>query len=162
MTKKTIVFDANILIDLVNCEKGLLPLLSEEYNIVIPDLILNEVNGLDKREAEEYGLLVTETSLEMIEKSRKRLAGCSFQDSVCFHMARENRWICATNDKRLGRECRKAKVEVMRSFRMLIMLVEGNVIHEQKAVTIAKKMVEINPQLTDDVLEDFFKKLAGK
>lgn len=162
MIKKTIVFDANVLIDLVNCEKGLLPLLSEEYNIVVPDLILNEVNGLDKREAEQYGLLVKETSVEMIEKSRKRLAGCSFQDSLCFHLARENKWICATNDKRLGRECRNAHVEVIRSFRMLIELVEGNIIHEQKAVAIAKKIVEINPQLTDGVLEDFIKKLAER
>lgn len=126
--KKDIVLDANILIDFVNIDKELLQFLSKEYNIVVPDLIVNEVNGLDKKEAEKSGFMVMEPSLGLIEKSRKKLAGCSFEDSVCFHMARENKWICATNDKRLGRECHKAHVEVIRSLRMLIELVEGNII----------------------------------
>ena len=51
---------------------------------------------------------------------------------------------------------------MIRSLRMLIELVEGNIITKLKAVTIAKKMAGINPQLTDDVLEDFFKELAGR
>ncbi|MFP4384575.1 MAG: hypothetical protein ACLFSE_11065 [Spirochaetia bacterium] len=162
MVKQTIVFDANILIDLVKVEKELLHLLSKEFNLVVPDLILSEVDGLNESAAEENGLMLMETPLELIEISQKKLKGCSFQDTVCFQIARANKWICATNDKKLGRECRKAQVKVVRSFRLLIMLIERKAISRTRAITIAIRMTEINPQLTAEVLKDFIREVEKK
>ena len=46
----------------------------------------------------------------------------SFQDQLCLLIAKENSWVCATNDKQLRGQCEKDGVEVIWGLEIMVLL----------------------------------------
>ncbi|MDA3939564.1 MAG: hypothetical protein PF693_09670 [Spirochaetia bacterium] len=155
MKKKTIVCDANILIDYLNGGKDVLECLCKYSDFIVPDVILDEVEQLCMEDAEKIGIKVLDCSLAVLAKAENQLPGCSFQDTVCFLLAFENSWVCATNDKKLRAECIKNEVEVVRGLGLLLELVKNEVITKRTAISTAKKIAESNREITEKILSDF-------
>lgn len=155
MRKRTIICDANILIDYLNGEIDVLRCLCEYSDFIVPDVILDEVNQLSQVDAESIGIKVLECPLDVLAKAENQLSGCSFQDTVCFLLAKGNGWVCATNDKKLRNECINNNIEVVRGLRLLIELVENKVISRKKAISTAKKIAKSNREITDMIIGEF-------
>jgi rRNA-processing protein FCF1 len=106
-----IITDANILIDFSKTNKEILRLLFEELEkVAVPFLVLQEVNELNRQEAESLGITVIDSDMEMIENAFGVTNGLSYQDNLCLLTASRENYICVTNDKRLKRECQKKGV----------------------------------------------------
>ena len=67
--------------------------------------------------------------------------------------------ICATNDGKLIKECKKNGVPTVRGFRLLLRLVNKGLIMKGKAVRIAEGIIKINPQISEKVLNEFLKEV---
>jgi rRNA-processing protein FCF1 len=155
LRKKTIVCDANILIDYLNGGKDVLECLCKYSDFIVPDVIQDELEQLGLKDAGKIGIKVLDCPLDILIKAENQLPGCSFQDTVCFLLAFENNWVCATNDRKLRNECLNSKVEVIRGLGLLIELVKSDVITKKTAIFTAKKIAESNREITEKILSDF-------
>jgi rRNA-processing protein FCF1 len=101
-----IITDANILIDFCKTNKEILRLLCKEVEkVAVPFLVLQEVDELNRHEAETLGITVIDSDMETIENAFAVTNGLSYQDNLCLLTASRGNYICVTNDKRLKREC---------------------------------------------------------
>ena len=153
------LFDANLLIDFSRVDKSIIGKICAIFMVYVPDIILSEVDQLSQLEAEKLGIRVIKTPIEILVDAAESLSGCSYQDTVCFLMAKKFGWGCATNDKKLRKECIKAGIEVIRGFKILIILAKKNIISVKKAESIAKNIFEINNEISQGVLMNFLGEL---
>ena len=159
MKKGPIVCDANILIDYRIAGTAILKALGEYAEIIVPDVILDEARHLDREETESAGIGIYPVPIEMIADASNTLPGCSMEDTICYLLAKKNRWTCATNDKKLRRECLDNGVHIIRGLALLIELVEHRHLTKKQAAEAVKKIADANREITDEILTEFFRLL---
>ena len=85
----------------------------------------------------------------------------SFQDNLCFLMAKQNGWTCVTNDKPLRRKCETERVPLFWGIELICILVESGGLPLKQATEIILEIKKLNPKyITDSIVENAFKRLG--
>jgi len=155
-----LVFDASVLIDYIAVDPSLLGLVARHVgSVVIPLLVLAEVDGLDEPEAIALGLTVHEPTDDQLDEAMARPRSLSFQDAMCFATARDLGLTCVTNDAALGAYCEAAGVPTMRGFRPLITLVDLGVVSRLEGVRMVRSVHARNAYITRSVVVVFVREV---
>lgn len=152
-----LVLDANVLIDYCAADRSVLSLISVHVgHIHVPSVLLEEVDDLDESECERLGLSVMEPPLAMLAAAATRRPGLSYQDHLCLLAAKQEGWICVTNDGRLRRECAAEGVAVLWGLEPMIDLVAVGQLEAAEAKRLAASIRVANPHfVTEGVVAAF-------
>ena len=152
------IIDANILIDYVLADEDIIRELTSYWKqVLVPDCIVNEVDGLSIERAEELGLVIVETPYTELREDPV----LSYQDLSCFYYTKKHSAVCLTNDKALRKECKSNGFDTIWGLEMLLLLVGNSQIKKARAKGIAKKIHDNNPEITEKIFQDFLIKLRN-
>ena len=152
----TLVCDANILIDYFDNNKNVLRLATEHcYDIYVPIPVFEEVGQMEESDAIKLGIRLIEPTLVQLLEAVNGEGSLSNEDRLCFIIARDNGWICASNEKSLRNKCIREKVETIRGLKIMMELHAIQKLSKQEAIDTAKKIKESNSRITVEVIQDF-------
>jgi len=158
-----VLLDANVLIDFLELDPGLLPLLVAAHDIVVvPDVVVDEVEALDEERARRVlGLTIEHATADDVREAGGRRWGLSFVDLVCLSIARRRALACVTNDVALRRACGKAGVEVAWGLEALERLAEGGLLPVEEAIRHARQLVALaGGRLRPEMVSEFERRLG--
>ncbi len=137
ITTKIIITDTNIITDLNNAK--ILGQFVELDNVYISDLIkYDEINTFTCDEEiikKAKTINATEEELKEISQIRKLKPRLSSYDVLNYILARDNKCILATGDNELKKFCEINGVEVIRTLKIIELMVEKRIISLEVAVT---------------------------
>ncbi len=155
--RKAAICDANVLIDYAEADEDVIRELVTYWGTVyVPTRILHEVRKLTQERAEDLGLTIIETPLTLPE-----YPGLSGPDRACLHFVISEGWTCIANDALLRKACERHGGKVVWGLEMLLKLVSAGQITAARALGIAEKINEVNPEITDKILTEFKDKLGA-
>lgn len=159
-----LVADASVLIDYVAAEapgEEVLRLIACHIAPVhVPGPILEEVRDLSEAEAGRLGITVHEPEFEEVAEAAAGEGGMSFEDRLCYVVARNHGWHCFSNDTVLRNACRRMGVSCMWGLEAMRYLVRDKHLTPAKANRVAMRMVEANPLLPEEILRRFRKQIG--
>lgn len=161
-TSKTIlILDANVVIDLLQCNKFIFPLITKYIGqVVFATTILEEKKGLTADDCRELDFMLIEPSLDQVIEAAEKTRPLSFYDWLCFLLADKGDWVCVSNDRALRRQCISCNVAVMWEIEMLCLLVEAGGLVREQCKNIILSIKEKNPFfMTDSIVKNAFKRL---
>lgn len=155
------VVDANVLIDYSNADLTVLGLLSKTVSpVYVSDAVLENVEGLDRSECDQLGLVIAQPNLEQMIEAGDRRIKLAYDDWMCLILARDNGWLCVTNDKALRAECAGAGVKVQWGLEPMLTLASHGVLESEEAESVAWCIHDSNPAfVTEAIVKRFAKKL---
>ena len=157
---RAVITDANILIDYMEAGKKVLSLFASSVEgLFVPLPVLEEVPKLSIKEAKSLGITVIDTEMNVLAEASMMKTGCSLRDNVCFLTAKGNGFICATNDKRLRKNCKANGVQVLWGLQIMMYLVQQGKLKKKEAVDIARKIGKANSNITQTLIDDFENKI---
>ena len=157
-----LITDSCVLIDYAKSGRDALMLLAQSVRVVVPRILLmEEVHGLSLDEAVLLGLDVYDPPIESLAEAARMPRPLSEYDWLCLIVARDNRWTCVSNDKKLRSQCAAAGVKTKWSLEPLLMLVEQRRLTRARAEKIAKAMAEQNEFIARRFSQDFFHESVG-
>ena len=157
---KAIISDANVLIDYVKANKKILHLAVKHLcEIYVPVPVLKEVKDISKNELEKLGINIFEPTVDQLIQATQKSFGLSFEDQLCFLIAKENGWVCATNDKQLRVQCEAGNVDVIWGLDLMLRLNEQGFLESAEATKTAEKIAEINRYIGENLIKRFIAKL---
>lgn len=154
----TLVCDANILIDYFDNNKHVLKLATTHcYEIYVPTLVFEEVEQMDEKDAKRLGIKLFEPSLAQVNEAATISfnSALSDEDCLCLIIARDEKWICATNERRLYKECERRKVNAIRGLQIMLDLNSQDKLSSTDATATAQKIKDNNARLTEAVIKKF-------
>lgn len=156
-----LIIDANVLIDYANTDLSVLKLVANHLGpLHVPSVVLDEVEQLSEEDCESIGLIVLEEPVEILLAAGAKRGALSFEDHVCLLLAKENNWVCVSNDKPLHRACGEEEVSVMWGFRLMIELVSQGCLDKDTAMEIAQAIQVSNPKhITPEIIKEFRRKI---
>lgn len=141
-----LIVDANVLIDYLGSDPGVLSLASRYLGTVfVATPLLREVSGLSQAKARRLELSLVEPTLPQLLEAAGRRGPLSFEDRLCLILARDAGWTCVTNDRRLRRECTESGVEVLWGLELMLRLVARDRLDPQEALEVVMSIHEANP-----------------
>jgi len=156
---KAVITDANILIDYCTVNKKILKIFASVYEVYVPLPVLAEVDNLTEKEALRLGIKVIDTSFESITMAMSLDIKCSLQDKICYVTAKNDGYICATNDNKLRKECVKSGVEVLWGLEMMLVLVKNKHLSKKEAIETAESIAKENAQISESIVIEFIDKI---
>lgn len=152
-----LIVDANVLIDYAHTDLSVLRLVVNHLGPVhVPSVVLDEVDQLSLENCENLGLTVVEEPIDILLAAGEKRGALSFEDHVCLLLAKENEWVCVSNDKPLHRACGEEHIAVMWGLRLMIELVARELLGKDVAMKIAQAIHVTNPKhITPDIIEEF-------
>ena len=155
------VVDANVLIDYLNTDLTVLGLLSKTVSPVhVSDAVLENVDGLDRHGCDEVGLAIAQPTLDQMLEAGGKRTKLAYDDWMCLILARDNGWLCISNDKALRTECAAAGVKVLWGLELMLELAAHGVLEIQEAKSVAWRIHTNNPAfVTEAIVNRFMKKL---
>ncbi|MFC1762987.1 hypothetical protein ACFL6U_13020 [Planctomycetota bacterium] len=164
--KQGLISDANVLIDYAKSAPSILGLISQHLQqLYVASPILEEVHDLSVEEVVALGIEIVEPSLEQLAEAaqlRQAKKSISGLDALCFIMARDQSWICLTNDKALRNHCASSEITCLWGLEIMIQLAETGQITATKAYSIARSIQSKNRYIKDKTIEQLRKKLGLK
>jgi rRNA-processing protein FCF1 len=158
---QSIVIDATALIDFLGSEKSILPLISKRLGkLHVTRPVLEEVADLRKSQCGRLGITIVDLTFAQYKEASSLVGGLSFEDCTCFILARDNGWICITNDKRLRSECCRHGIGCLWGLETIVRLVQTLALAPTEACAIGKTICRLNPFIKQDIFEDF-RRLIG-
>ena len=156
-----LVPDANVLIDYVEADAGLLGLVAQHLaSVHVPSPVLAEVRRLSPREAKRLGIDVVEPTLQQATEAALGGGPTSFQDRLCLVVARDGKWTCLTNDKALRKSCEPVGIPCLWGMEVMRLLVQSGHLPARRAWATAQKMAAGNPYITQPILARFKSQLG--
>ena len=158
------IADANVLIDYAKTSPAILGLVAQHVGpVYVAADVLEEVEQLDVAQCLAIGLKVVEGNLDQLTEAAQRGGPLSFEDKLCLVLARDNGWICMSNDRPLREACKAQDVPVVWGLEIMLSLVEGKHLTPADAIQVAQDIHAVNPIfITAKVLATFRKKVAEK
>jgi hypothetical protein len=157
-----LITDACVLIDYAKSAKDVLRILTRSVRVVVPRILLvEEVHDLTVDEAVSLGLEIVDAPIEMLDEATRMPRPLSNYDWLCLILARDNSWICVSNDKRLRAECNSIGVDVQWSLDPVLMLVRQNKISKQHAEKTVRAMAKQNRFIGTHVVARFISRIRG-
>jgi len=162
--KRIVICDANILIDYAKANKKILGQITKHlYEIWVPLPVWEEVNGLSDEDAATLDINIIEPSLaQTYEAANMYGGGLSDEDNMCFIMARDEKAVCATNEKPLRKKCRENNIEVLWGLEMMVQLCEEGKLTVQSAERGARKIAKDNITITDEIINRFIERITNQ
>ncbi len=162
--KRVVICDANILIDYAKANTSIIVLTAEHlYDLCVPSPVWEEVENLSSRDAKEFGLNIVEPSLaQTYEAANMHGGGLSDEDHMCFIMARDEKAICATNEKPLRKKCEDSNIEVLWGLEIMAQLYERGKLSSGMAAKTAQKIASDNPTITETIINRFLNRISEK
>jgi len=159
---QVVICDANILIDYAKANKKIIGLIAKHlYRIRVPLPVWEEVNDLSDEEAVILGINIIEPSIAQIyEAANIHGGGLSDEDNMCFIIARDEKAICATNEKPLRRKCEDNNIEVLWGLEMMGQLCEAGKITSNLAEKVTRKIAQENITITEDIIIRFIERIT--
>lgn len=159
---KTVITDANVLIDYLVTDKKILKLIAGLFKeALIPIDVLKEVEKTTVRQISAYGFSVyypePETYFEAANLKEEN--GLSFEDNICIIDSKKLRCGIVTNDLKMRNKCNEEGIELFWGLQLMVILVTKNRLKKAEAIKAAEKITRNNPRITDKVLGDFKKKI---
>ncbi|MCC2606794.1 hypothetical protein [Planctobacterium marinum] len=158
-----VITDANVLIDYADADITMLALYSEKIErVIIPSVILDEVDQLTHDDCLQYGFEIIDEELEILsEASNAQHGPLSFQDKVCLYLAKSIGGVtCITNEKALLKFCEEDNIPTKRGLRLLLELAEHSHISRDDAIGMVYAINEYNPlHIHQGVIDDFIQLL---
>lgn len=160
-SREELLVDANVLIDFCTSDLTALALVSRHLRLVhVPTPLLGEVRQLDAPACDRHGLKLYEPSAKQLLAAAATRRSLSFPDHLCLIVARDEGWVCATNDKVLRRECRAEGVRTRWGLELLVDLVEAEHLARASAIRIAHEIHTNNRlHITGKILAKFEQRL---
>jgi rRNA-processing protein FCF1 len=160
--RRLLILDANILIDFCKCDKTILKLISDYVGeIYLATTVFEEIKEIDENDCAQLGIILVEPELEQAMKAAEKRGPLSFEDHLSLVLAKENGWICVTNDKPLRSECSKEGVPLIWGIELICILVEENGLQKDDAKSLILQIQKINPRyITDSIVERAFRRLG--
>ncbi|MBN1556418.1 MAG: hypothetical protein JXA11_16885, partial [Phycisphaerae bacterium] len=128
--------------------------------LYIPSPVLDEVQQLSEKDAFDLGIVVVEPDLNQLFEAQESDGPTSFQDRLCLILVRQEGWGILTNDKALRKACEDEGISCVWGLEAMAILVEGKYITSARAMATAKKISQINPFITGDILTRFQERLG--
>ena len=162
ITEKIIITDTNIITDLSNA--NVLDKFVKLDNVYISDIVkkdeINPDTGNVKIIKELKTINATSEEIQETFKILEETHGLSLYDIISFVIARDNKAILATGDKRLKDYSEANKVEVIRTLKIIKLMKDNNVITPKEAINSCKKLRENNTTRIpisdiDNLIKDF-------
>jgi len=155
--RRIVICDANILIDYAMADKKIIGLATKHlYEIGVPLPVWGEVKDLSDEDAKNLGLHIVEPSLaQTYEAANMFGGGLSDEDNMCFVMARDEKAICATNEKPLRKKCENNKIDVLWGLEIMVELCEKGKLTINTAEKIAKRISQENITITTEIVNRF-------
>lgn len=145
MPSKTLLLDANVLIDFQKSDLTILEHVAKTLGrVVVLQETLDEVKAFPE-DIVPLGIDVVEERTELLIRARDPIAGLSYQDRLCMLLSREHGWTCVTNDKKLRRECKAHDVTSIYGLRLILDLVAAGAISSLDAQKVAYRIHQSNP-----------------
>jgi len=155
-----VISDANVLIDYVLANRSILELATKELcQIYVPIPVFREVRQLSEAEAKRLGLTLLEPTLEQLQMALAPLPGVSFQDRLCLNVAKENSWVCMTNDGKLRKQCQIDGVRIVWGFDLMLELNKRGLLSKREASKTAQTIHDGNLRITQRTVDRFISKL---
>ena len=160
--KRVVICDANILIDYAKANKNIIGLITEHlYDVWVPLPVWGEVENLSNKEAKELGLDIIEPSLAQTHEAANMFGGgLSDEDHMCFIMARDEKAICATNEKPLRKKCANNNIDVLWGIEMMAKLHKKGKLSSDVAEKTTRKIASNNPTITEDIVARFLEHIS--
>lgn len=159
-----IICDANVLIDYAMSAPNVVRLISKHIGkLYIASLVLHELRQLGRADVEKLGIEVVEPAFGQIVEAaqiRQDKSALSGEDAICFIMARDNNWVCLTNDKPLRRVCLDQRIRCVWGLEIMLDLVSQEKLSAEKAHKIAQDIQSKNHYITAKTVERFRGKLG--
>jgi|TARA_B110000240_G_C13468633_1_gene439908 rRNA-processing protein FCF1 len=160
-----VITDANVLIDYIESDISMLALYSDKIEqVIIPSVIVDEVEQLSLDDCESHGFLVIEEELEVLSNAANFHHGpLSFEDKVCLYLAKSlESATCITNEKALHKFCEKDNIPVKRGLKLLIELVEADHLEAEEAIKVVYMIHNVNPHhIHQGVVDEFIRLITG-
>lgn len=162
-SRPALLLDANVLIDFCTADLTALGLVSRHLRpIRVLTPVLGEVQQLDAAGCDRHSLDLWEPSTDQLLAAGARRRSLSFLDRLCLIVARDEGWVCATNDKVLRQECRTEGVRTRWGLELLVDLVEAKRLTRGRAIHIAAEIHSNNRlHITAAILARFEQRLRG-
>jgi len=155
-----IVIDADVSIDYAISDKSVLSKISKEIcKVYIPLPILQEVRQLTATEVGELGLNIFEPTLRQLVEASIRGGPLSFEDKICYIIARDKKWICVTNDNNLRKKCTEENVGIAWGFDLMLWLNHEGLLSKSRAQDIVDKIKDSNKYIKPEIVTKFTEKL---
>ena len=153
--------DANVLIDYAESGRSILALISRHVaTIYVPSPVFGEVNKLSEEDAAHLGIDILEPTLDQALEAQAGEGPTSFEDRLCFVVARDEGWSVLTNDIKLRKECDNEGIACLWGMEAMALLVKSKNLSAARAMSVAEKIAGINPFITDSILQDFRNKIG--
>lgn len=161
ITTKIIITDTNIITDLNNAK--ILEKFVSLDNVYISDLIkYDEINSAtgEKTIIDKFKIIeATAEQLAEISTIRLDRPKLSTYDALNYIIARDNKCILATGDKELKNYSERNGVEVIRTLRIIELMLENNIISRKEAIKACKFLIDTS---TTRIPEESINKLIEK
>lgn len=159
---RPIVIDAMAVIDFLDTDPSILPLISKHLgDLYVTRPVFEEIGRLDESQCNTLGIRIVDLSAEQYWEAGSLVNGLSFQDCTCFVLACDNRWICLTNDRRLRRQCSNRAIGCLWSLETLVKLVEKSVLEPIEAYHVGQAIHKLNPFITYEILQQFSRQIGS-
>lgn len=120
---------------------------------------MEEVHNLSIDDAVALGLDIYDAPIESLAEAARMPRPLSDFDWLCLILARDNHWVCVSNDKKLRAQCAAAGVKTQWSLEPLLMLVQNKRLTKVRAEKIAKAMGEQNKFLGSQIVRTFISRI---
>ena len=156
-----LVADADVLIDYTEADRSVLALISRHVAAIrVPSPVLEEVRQLSEGDVAVLGIVVVEPTLAQVLEAQVGEGTTSFQDRLCFVMARAEGWGVLTNDAALRKACHDVGLLCVWGIEAMGLLVEAKHLSAQRAMAAAQRIAHVNPFITDRILQRFRSRLG--
>lgn len=159
--RSPLLVDANVLIDFRDSDLTALTLVARHLRPVrVLRPVLGEVDELDETECDRHGLELWEASPEQLAAAAAHRRSLSFLDRAVLIVARDEGWVCATNDQALRHECEVEGVPTRWGLELLAELVLADQLSADAALSIAHE-IHLNNKyhITREILRKFERRL---
>ncbi len=122
----SLIMDADVLVDYVHCDSSIIPLISTHVGrIHVATPVFREVKEITEGDCGELGITLVEPDIEQVIHATEARGPLSMQDHLCVLLAKEQHWICVTNDRPLRRECESQGVPLIWGVELICQFVEA-------------------------------------
>lgn len=157
---KTVITDANVLIDYLATDKKILKLIAGLFKeAFIPKDVLDEVEQTTAKQITACGFTVYIPEPETYYRAANTENGLSFEDNICIIDSKSNGWGIVTNDTRMRSKCEEEGVELFWGLQLMVKLVEKGRLTKEAAISAGEKITESNARITDKNLKEFISKI---
>jgi len=157
---KTVITDANVLIDYLVIDKKILKLIPSLFKeATIPIDVLNEVEQITENQIKAYGFTVYYPEPDTYYKAVNSSNGLSYEDNICIIDCQKNGWGIVTNDTKMRKKCEEEGLELFWGLQLIVILVEKGRLSKEEAIKASEKIENSNPRITEGDIKKFKNKI---